>query len=161
MPGTFNVRAGMRNARKSKPSALAFREVLKAELAKRSPKFDSWFDLWHRHVDWEGGGRLSRQHRNFELWALFKTLHRFERETHHLRERCQVFAYLYEQDSGSDAVYVHTPNPNGTPFPYEPEVSSWLTATPSWLAGRISLERYNLGVTEGDGERCYFVQRKT
>lgn len=88
------------------------------------------------------------------------TLHRFERETRHMRERCQVFAFIFERSCGSDAVYVHTPNPNGTPFPYIPQVDRWLTTAPAWFDGRVCLERYSLGLFECDGERGYFVQRK-
>jgi len=145
---------------RSRLSAWAFRDVLIQEMSKKSPDFSSWFDLWHRHLDWEGDGDLTRQHRNLALWALFKTLHRFEQETRSVRERCQVFACIHEQEPGSDAIYVHTPNPNGTPFPYEPQVDTWLARAPSWLAGRISLERYDLGMSEHEGKKSYFVQRK-
>jgi hypothetical protein len=154
------IKVSPRSMRNAKPSALAFRHVVKKEATRKSPDFKSWFDMWHRHIDWEGDGILSRQHRTFELWALFKTLHRFEHETRHMRERCQVFVYVNEHTPGNDAVYVHTPNPNGTPFPYVPQVDRWLTATPVWLARHVCLERYVLGVRTSDGERYYFVQRK-
>jgi hypothetical protein len=150
----------VRANRVSQLSALAFREVVKREADLKPPNFNSWFDLWHRHVDWNGDGKLSRLHRKFQLWALFRTLHKFERQTHHMRDRCQVFLLIHEHDPGSDAVYVHTENPNGTPFPCEPKVQIWLSKLPFWFSDRISLANYRVGLSLHDGDRHYFVQRK-
>lgn len=153
-------KVAIRASRVPKLSALAFREVVKREADRRPPNFNSWFDMWHRHVDWNGDGKLSRLHRRFQLWALFRTLHAFERLAQPMRNRCQVFAYVHEHDPGNDAVYVHTENPNGSAFPYEPDVQEWLSILPYWLSARISLADYKVGLSAHEGEKYYFVQRK-
>ncbi len=150
----------IRARRRQQLSALAFRKVLKREAERGLPDLNTWFDMWHRHIDMNGDGKLSRLHRQFQLWALFRALHTIEKLTNHIRDRCQVFAYVYERDPGSDAVYVHTENPNGTEFPYNPEVQEWLSILPFWLSGHVSLTNYRVGLNIHEGERYYFVQRK-
>lgn len=55
----------------------------------------------------------------------------------------QVFASVTPADSASDAVFVHTPNPNQTPFPMTP-LGDRTWCLPPLLAGRIDLSRYRV-----------------
>jgi hypothetical protein len=159
-----NVRAFMskkniRSKHAPKISALAFRDVVKKETNRRPPNLNSWFDMWHHHIDWNGDGKLSALHHQFHLWAIFRTLRRYENLVQSRREPCQVFAYVNEQSPENDAVYIHTANPNGTTFPMEPEVKEWLKQLPFWLSRHISLINYRVGVNTYEGEKYYFVQR--
>jgi hypothetical protein len=148
--------------RQPAPSALQFRRAMERASAVRLPTFAGEFGLWHHHVDWDGGASRSRLHRRWQLWALFKLLTRVERHARALGSLgpYQVFVCIDERDPGSDAVYVHTPNINGSPFPYEPHAQRWLTAAPWWWGGRISAERYEIAVCLHGGERYFFVRRR-
>jgi len=146
---------------KPKISLRDFRIVVKKNADIRTPHLDSWFDLWHCHVDWEGDGNLSRLYRQVQLWALFRTMRKFQHITQHDRHRYQIFACVHEKDSGGDAVYIHTENPNETPFPYVLKVDVWLQKCPFWLSRYISLEHYDIGESYNGEEKYYFIQRKT
>lgn len=54
-----------------------------------------------------------------------------------------MFASVRPADSASDAVYVHTPNPNQTPFPMTP-FGEEVLSLPPLLASRIDLSRYRV-----------------
>ena len=56
----------------------------------------------------------------------------------------QLFASITLGDSGGDAVYVHTPNPNGTAFPITPS-GERVTQLPPLLAGRMLLPSVGRG----------------
>jgi hypothetical protein len=79
---------------------------------------NSWFDLWHIHIDWSGEGNKDWETRQkllaelLELYSYLKLrLKTFEQPFH-------LFIVLDGIDSGQDAVYVHTANPNNhAPFP--------------------------------------------
>lgn len=159
----FNVvkKTQKKVSNKPKISLRDFRIEVKKEADRRVPDSESWFDLWHRHVDLDGDGNLSRLHRQVQLWALFRMMRKFEHLTQYDRYRYQIFACVYEKDSGGDAVYIHTQNPNKTPFPCELKVDVWLQKCPFWLSRHISLARYDIGESNDGDEKYYFIQRKT
>lgn len=69
-----------------------------------------------------------------QLAALFKMFRKLRILSQQQKGEYQVFAYVTQNSPMADAIYVHSPNPNGTPFPYEPQVSQWLETLPFWLA---------------------------
>ena len=113
----------------------------------RSHKVDMarkrWCDLSHRHVDWEGVGNQSWRDRRRHLAVLLHVFRRAQVELERFPGRYQVFACVTPNDSASDAVYVHTPNPNGTPFPMT-DPGEPIRRLPPLLAGRIDPARYRL-----------------
>jgi len=74
---------------------------------------DSWFDLWHHHPN-----NISRnttlEKRVETLLDLFKYFKLKLREYPH---PYQLWMLICENDSSEDAIYIHTNNPNATPFP--------------------------------------------
>src|SRR5262245_33936914 len=103
-----------------------FRNVLRAaERFAIYPERDSWWDLWHYHADWRGFGNLGWRYRREYARALGIVFSRIVAVSDQFATPFQVFLSLQSTDAGGDAVYLHTPNPNGTPFPYVPKAMAW------------------------------------
>ena len=102
-----------------------------------------WCDLSHEHFDWQGFGDRSWLDRRRHLAVLLKAFRRAQIELGSYLDDYQLFASITPGDSGGDAVYVHTPNPNGTPFPIAP-AGERVFQLPPLLAGRIDLTRYRV-----------------
>jgi len=114
-----------------------------------------WCDLSHQHFDWEGFGDRSWRDRRRHLAVLLSAFRRAQVELSRFQGEYQLFASITPGDSGSDAVYVHTPNPNGTPFPMESN-GERIYQLPSLLAGRIDLTRYRV-FRYGNGPSATFT----
>ena len=52
--------------------------------------FDSWFDLWHTHIDWKGYGNLSWKHRKSHLESLFLLLKTLETKLNFMTKQCTL-----------------------------------------------------------------------
>ncbi|CAA6813935.1 MAG: Unknown protein [uncultured Campylobacterales bacterium] len=79
--------------------------------------FDSWFDLWHDHIDWCGYGNISWKHYKQHLEVL---LVRFEYLTKRLENRdgeYQLFCLIDINNSMENTIFIHTQNPNKSEFP--------------------------------------------
>lgn len=84
--------------------------------------FDSsktWFDNWHLHFDWKGYGNNSFKRRRPHLDKLFRHFDILVDRTKKLRTDFQLYAILFDFDSSSDALFLYTPNPNNSQFPYK------------------------------------------
>ena len=114
-----------------------------------------WCDLSHQHFDWEGFGDHSWLDRRRHLAVLLKAFRRAQIELNSFPGEYQVFALITPGDSAGDAVYVHTPNPNGTPFPMVPN-GERIFQLPSLLAGRIDMTRYQV-FRSGHGSSATFT----
>jgi hypothetical protein len=102
-----------------------------------------WCDLSHQHLDWDGFGNTSWRDRRRHLAALLHAFRRAQVELASFSGEYQLFVSVTPDDSGNDAVYIHTPNPNQTPFPMVP-LGERVSNLPSLLAGRIDKERYEV-----------------
>jgi hypothetical protein len=114
-----------------------------------------WCDLSHEHFDWEGFGDRSWFDRRRHLAVLLKAFRRAQIELGAYRGEYQLFASITPSDSSGDAVYVHTPNPNGTPFPITP-TGERVARLPPLLSGRIDLMRYQV-FRDGHGPSATFT----
>jgi hypothetical protein len=115
-----------------------------------------WCDLWHDHFDWNGFGNRSLLHRRKHLAILFQAFHRAQIELASQTTPYQIFINISRRDSGSDALYVHTPNPNSTKFPIDFSKYKLLTKAPSLLAGRFDLNNYSI-YTESDKKDTWYM----
>lgn len=88
---------------------------------------DHRYDYWHYHADWPGYGNLSWKHRKTHLAAYCEVFKTFVRLTVDYALPFQLWLYLDVEDSGQDAVYFHTPNPNrdGNHFPDKISEVQW------------------------------------
>ncbi|MGI4821321.1 MAG: hypothetical protein ACRYFV_08935 [Janthinobacterium lividum] len=79
----------------------------------------TWFDKWHMHFDWRGYGNNSFKKRKPHLDKLFRHFDMLVEETKELKIDFQLYAILLDFNSASDAVFLHTPNPNNSQFPFK------------------------------------------
>ena len=113
-----------------------------------------WCDLWHQHFDMDGLGDTSWGLRRLHISALMQALVRARHELQTQRLPYQLFAYIDRDESGQDALYVHTENPNGTSFPCE-LIGRELQTVPALLAGLVAIDRYRVLLAQGG--RHYYV----
>ena len=116
--------------------------------------FNSWFDFWHDHPDWDGYGNISWKHRRQHLNALIR---RFEFVKEKLRDRVddfQTFCIIDCNDSSQDAVYIHTKNPNQDNFPVKFDRHDISIGIPFLLKefARFSGYKWFLNEWDRDGE---------
>jgi len=79
----------------------------------------TWFDNWHLHFDNRGYGNNSFKRRKPHLDKLFRHFDILTDKTRDLKIDFQVYAILLDHDSYSDALFLHTPNPNNSQFPFQ------------------------------------------
>ena len=119
-----------------------------------------WYDYWHYHADWPGYGNLSWKHRKAHLAAYCEVFRTFVRLTASYSLPFQLWLYLDVEDSGQDAVYFHTPNPNGdgNHFPWKPTIAQWgVPALEQYLAD-ILMMPVRAGVQKyADGSCSYYI----
>jgi len=116
-----------------------------------------WCDLWHTHFDWDGEGNSSWLARRRYLTALLTALARARLELSQWGRPYQLFAAIYPLSSGDDAIYVHTPNPNGTEFPYVHEQAERLETVPRLLMGKIPRTGYTVYAQRTSSNPCFLV----
>lgn len=80
---------------------------------------ETWFDNWHLHFDWYGYGNNSFKRRKPHLDKLFRHFDLLINKTNSLKIEFQLYTILLDFDSSSDALFLHTPNPNNCQFPFE------------------------------------------
>ncbi len=135
-----------------------YRELLKKS---RSYRVDlaakHWCDLHHQHFDWLGKGNEGRAHRVRHLNAHLRALRRASIELRAQSLPHQLFGYVDLADSQNDAVYVHTPNPNGTAFPAELGCSNQECVAPPILACRVDRRLYGIFRATEKGSRVFFL----
>lgn len=78
---------------------------------------NSWFDLYHIHIDNSGLGNKSWKSRKQHLDALFRIAQKIEDRLSNYSKDFQYWIEISENDSYEDSIYIHTANPNGTEFP--------------------------------------------
>jgi hypothetical protein len=80
---------------------------------------ETWFDKWHKHFDWYGYGNGSFKRRKPHLDKLFRHFDILVERAKNLKPDFQLYIVLLDFDSSSDALYLHTPNPNNSQFPFK------------------------------------------
>ncbi|MFE4569724.1 hypothetical protein [Paenibacillus chitinolyticus] len=124
------------------------------------PDNESWFDFWHFHLDFCGIGehslKLRREHIKAHLALYNILLKRLER----IEKPSQSWICIHEQDAGLDAVYIHTPNPNGDNFPHKLESIDWHYKLPNAFKDLIDLDLFDVGYYKSDDGNIYFIQSK-
>ncbi len=106
--------------------------------------FSTWFDLWHTHPDWDSKGNRYPENRARVIEITCRLLHHAEQLAAKRVDPIQVFATICV-DSGNNAVYLHSENPNGSPFPYSFEDVQWAIETPSELRDLVDPATHEVG----------------
>lgn len=134
---------------------------IKADRFKADLPRKKWCDLWHTHVDWDGIGNKSWVDRRKHVNALLRMLCRARLELAQASLPCQLFVTIYPHSSADDAIYLHTANPNGTPFPHEYTGSTDVTSLPPLLAGRVNFHHYQVHKQYFRNKPIYIVTLST
>lgn len=120
--------------------------------------FSTWFDLWHTHPDWKCKGNRYIEDR-ITVAKMTYDLLKYAEDLAGNRE-IQIFATICE-DTGSNAVYFHTKNPNSTPFPFDFNSKvEWGVTTPSVLENIVDLVIHEIGKAKYDDEIEYIIRKK-
>ncbi len=134
------------------------KEIEKAKASIEACEFTSWFDFWHTHPDWKGKGN-----KDCEAWAwvtniTYELLGYTEQLAFGEGDRLQVWATICE-DSGNNAIYLHSDNPNNTPFPYDFAGVEWgLVLKPE---GKLNIDylQHEVGKKKYGDETVYFIRK--
>jgi hypothetical protein len=116
--------------------------------------------LWHEHFDRFGYSRQDRRVRAQHLSAVFTAFKRVIAQLTLATEPVQVFVSIApECEAEQDAIYVHMPNPNGSPFPHPFDGVRWGVSPPSLIRRFVENESWQVGiVTAGDGQQWWVVR---
>ncbi|MEK5069607.1 hypothetical protein [Sporosarcina sp. FSL K6-1508] len=121
---------------------------------------EGWFDLWHTHLDFSGIGndslKIRREHIKAHL-ALYKNL---LKKLEPFEKPYQTWIHLDDEDAGTDAVFIHTPNPNEDNFPLKVENLNWNCTIPTSFKDLINLEENNVAYYKSESEGGYIIQSK-
>jgi hypothetical protein len=106
----------------------------------------SWYDLWHVHPDMAETGNASAKARRASLRKLIRTHDSIARQVKLWSKPHQTWMLVDPSDSGQDAAYLHTPNPNKDNFPYTFEGVLWGgSRVPRWIRQEFDPSRFKLG----------------
>lgn len=104
---------------------------------------DSWFDFWHTHLDFYGRGNESIRYRKLHLQASYDLMMKLNARLHEWDQPFQIWMEISQHDAALDAVYVHSFNPNETPFPFEHKALQPFQETlPDYLTGWFNADAF-------------------
>lgn len=121
---------------------------------------ESWFYFWHIHLDFYGVGNQSLKVRREHIKAQLILYEKLLKELESFQVPYQSWICIHEEDTGSDAVYIHTPNPNDDYFPHLPSGLNWSCEIPISFREFIDQDKYNVGYYKSEYEETYFIQSK-
>lgn len=122
---------------------------------------ETWFDNWHLHFDWKGYGNESFKRRKPHLDKLFRHFDLLVDKTKQLKTDFQLYSILLDFDSYSDALFLHTPNPNNSQFPFKiADLQLTTTLTNKQLNDYISnLDGYEKLYGQADEAFCLIFKK--
>jgi hypothetical protein len=120
---------------------------------------DSWFDYWHTHPDWKFKGNRSNEMKAWVASITYDLLNVVEELTKHQGNRLQVWATLCE-DTGNNAIYIHSDNPNSTPYPNDYENVMWGVRGPAVAAELIDQSTHETGTAKYEEEVVYYIRKR-
>lgn len=121
--------------------------------ALRQLDADSWFDYWHMHPDMKCRGNRVR---GLVDALTYRLLQQAERLMAHRGDSAQVWAVL-EEDTGYNAVFIHTDNPNGSVFPDDFARVDWHAEVPTEVATLVG-PNYKVGRSVYEGGVCIYIR---
>jgi hypothetical protein len=122
---------------------------------------ETWLDNWHLHFDWKGYGNESFKRRKPHLDKLFRHFNLLVKKTKLLKKDFQLYSILHDFDSYSDALFLHTPNPNNSQFPFQTsDLQLTTTLTNKQLNNYINnLDGYEKLYGKGDEAFCLLFKK--
>ena len=145
------------------------REIKKGRASIDGLDFSTWFDLWHTHPDWNAKGNRFPESRAIVAKATYDLMLYAETKIFTRKDAIQIFSTIC-QDTGNNAIYIHTKNPNGTNYPFCFEQTELTDEIPTELIGVVDLSVYEIVKTKSEhqvGENDfeyqtdYVIQKRT
>ncbi|MCM3757646.1 hypothetical protein M3197_09100 [Sporosarcina aquimarina] len=120
---------------------------------------DAWFDLWHNHLDFSGYGNHSLRLRRKQIQAHIDLYKNILKKLETIKKPYQSWVHIDDENAGSDAVFIHTPNPNEDKFPLKVESLNWNCTIPTVFQDLINTKDFMVGQYKAEGG--YIIQSKT
>lgn len=106
---------------------------------------DSWFDYWHTHLDWYGYGNDSMKIRRQHTKSFLRLLNNMDETLKKWDKPYQLWLWFSRNDAGSDALFIHSENPNKDNFPYKNTMQpKEIGRLPEFLEGLIDPNNYEI-----------------
>ncbi|MBD3858864.1 hypothetical protein IEE86_03885 [Bacillus sp. 28A-2] len=121
---------------------------------------DSWFDFSHTHLDFFGVGENSLKIRREHIKAHIALYNRVLKQLEGFEKPYQTWICIHEQDPASDAVYVHTPNPNDDYFPHKVEELERNCKLPHTFKDFIDLQQFDVSYLQSGHGEVFYIQSK-
>lgn len=119
---------------------------------------ESWYSLWHTHLDWYGITNNSQKHRKRHIQYYIDLLKKIEGLTKESDRIFQAWAFFDGKLGMYDAIYLHTENPHEG-FPYRLDNVQWNTEIPHVFKQLLDLSKYAFGKIESEEGCCYIIQK--
>jgi hypothetical protein len=122
---------------------------------------ESWYRMWHIHLDWDGVTSVSNKHRKIHIQYYLNIFEKIENQTNNIDRMFQTWIYLNGSDGYYDALYFHTENPE-CDFPFWLDNIEWNIEIPRILLGLLDLQKFNIGLIRNveEGTHSYIIQKK-
>lgn len=119
---------------------------------------NSWFNFWHTHPDWDGKGNRCTENRASAAVLGYQLLMTAEKLSCHRDADLQCWATFCE-DTGNNAIYIHSENPANTPYPYDFPDCQWGASKPDYLS-ELDFSAHELGRFVYTDEVVYVIRRR-
>ena len=125
----------------------------------------TFFDFYHFHIDNTGLGNRNWKSRKQHLDALFSIAETIEKKLVDFKKPFQYWIEVFDHDSYDDAIYIHTENPNESPFPTSLTFDSNFKITNQNLKKYLESKNYTLlrkdMLDDNKSIVGYFLQKNT
>ena len=118
----------------------------------------SWFDYAHCHLDWKGKGDSRPENRVTCLELGYKIFQLSLNKCEVAKTDIQTWWSVHEE-SYDDAIYLHSENDNGTPYPYIYDGIVWNTKENELLTSIVDLSLYKIGVIKNSYGTTFIVAK--
>jgi hypothetical protein len=115
---------------------------------------ESWYQMWHTHLDWEGITTKSKKHRKIHILYYLKFLDKIDMQAKENKRNLQTWIYLSGDNGAYDAIYLHTQNPYSE-FPIKFKNIDWDIEIPLIFTDLVDLSRFKIGKLKGEKENVY------
>lgn len=120
----------------------------------------SWFNLWHIHLDFKGNGNRSIKLRRAYIKAHLTLYKGLAVKLEASEMSFQSWVSVDIADAGSDAIYIHTPNPIEDNFPLMLENIDWEADVPFYFRDLINFKEFEVGRYDSGTDASYVIQLK-
>ena len=120
--------------------------------------YSTWFDYWHCHMDNKGKGDSRPDLREYCLRLGYKLLKYAEEKCSNTDQDIQCWWSIHEE-SYDDAIYIHTENENGSPYPYDFEDADWNNSEFDLLNDIVDTKTHRVGKITNNYGITFVVER--